>query len=321
MKYRDYAPALKYGAKIMPEDIAGMIGLPYVGDIFYVDPTAGSDTANSGTSQDDALATVAAAYAKCTSGNQDVVIIAPTGGTGRTTETAAIVWAKRFTHLIGSAAPTCYDPRAGVDFSSAVVSPCFTVSENGCIFKNLTFGTTSDINVLVSVTGSYNYFGNVHFAGPANATAYADTARRSLVLTGASENLFEDCIIGVETVASTAAGANMEQTGTCRRNTYRHCTFPVYDTAGDSYFIKADTGNCTEMSTVWEDCIFTNPLLIGSTTVMAVAMKTGLATGGIYYLINPKFYGVTAVASVLTHVMTFQAAPDTAGPGFMVVAG
>lgn len=321
MKYRDFAPAMKYGAKIMPEDIAGMIGLPYVGNIFYVDPTAGNDTTNSGTSQNNALATVAAAYAKCVSGMQDVVIVAPTGGTGRTNEAAAIVWAKRFTHLIGSAAPTAYDPRAGIEFASTVVSPCFTLSENGCIFKNITISTVQNINVLVNITGSYNYFGNVHFAGPANATAYTSTARRSLVLTGASENLFEDCIIGVETVASTVAGANLEQTGTCRRNTYRHCTFPVYDTAGTSYFIKADTGNCTEMSTVWEDCIFTNPLLIGSTTIMAVAMKTELATGGIYYLINPKFYGVTAVASVLTHVMTFQAAPDTAGPGFMVVAG
>ena len=38
MKYRDNAPALKFGAKIYPEDIAGMIGLPSVGNIWYVDP-------------------------------------------------------------------------------------------------------------------------------------------------------------------------------------------------------------------------------------------------------------------------------------------
>jgi len=45
-RYRDYAPALRYGAKITPDDIAGMLGLPYVDNIFYVDPTNGSDSAN-----------------------------------------------------------------------------------------------------------------------------------------------------------------------------------------------------------------------------------------------------------------------------------
>ncbi|MCH8163443.1 MAG: hypothetical protein IIA99_05055, partial [Proteobacteria bacterium] len=76
-KLSDYLPALKYGAKIFPEDIAGMIGLPHVGEIIYVDPSAGSDTANSGTTQDDALKTVATAFGKATSGNHDVIIIAP----------------------------------------------------------------------------------------------------------------------------------------------------------------------------------------------------------------------------------------------------
>ena len=109
--------------KVYPQHIAGMIGLPYVGNIFYVDPTAGSDTANSGTSQNDALATVFAAEDKCVSGQHDVVIIAPTGGTGRTTEASSIVWDKRFTHLIGSCAPSGVNNRAGMSFSSTATTP------------------------------------------------------------------------------------------------------------------------------------------------------------------------------------------------------
>jgi len=118
MKYRDYAPALRHGAKIMPEDLAGMIGLPYVGKVIYVDPSGGSDTSGSGNSQNDALATVAAAYDLATSGQHDVILIAPTGGTGRTAETTAITWAKRFTHLVGSSAPTPQNPRSGIGFST-----------------------------------------------------------------------------------------------------------------------------------------------------------------------------------------------------------
>ena len=53
-KASDYIPALRYGHKIMPEDLAGVIGLPYVGDVLYVDPSGGNDTANSGRRFDDA---------------------------------------------------------------------------------------------------------------------------------------------------------------------------------------------------------------------------------------------------------------------------
>ena len=131
---RDYIPSVKLGgAKWLPNDIAGMLGLPTIGNIYYVDPYAGSDTANNGSTQNTALATVAAAYALCTAGNHDVVIISATGGTGRTNEPVAIDWAKKFTHLIGSAAPVGVAPRAGLEFASTVVSPCFTVSADGIL--------------------------------------------------------------------------------------------------------------------------------------------------------------------------------------------
>src|SRR3990172_13438222 len=141
-KARNYIPALAFGHKIMPEDLAGMIGLPYVGDIFYVDATAGSDTANSGTSQDDALATIAAAYDKTTNNNNDVVIIAPTGGTGRTAETTAITWSNSRTHLVGTAAPVKQNVRAGVGFSTG---GSLVIAGSGCIFKTLTFTNSPHI--------------------------------------------------------------------------------------------------------------------------------------------------------------------------------
>src|SRR3990167_6122759 len=123
------------GLKIKPNNLAGMIGLPHVGNIYYIDANSGSDTANSGTSQDDAFATVAQYYNTAVSGNHDVGIIAPSGGTGRTSETTAITWAKRFTHLIGSAAPTAQDARAGIGFGAG---GSLVISENGCLFKTLT---------------------------------------------------------------------------------------------------------------------------------------------------------------------------------------
>jgi len=99
LKLRDYLPAMKYGAKITAQDIAGMVGLPYVGDIYYIDPTNGNDSYN-GTDPKSALKTLGAAYAKLTDNNHDVIVIVP-GGTGAgtgTVETAAITWSKNLCH-------------------------------------------------------------------------------------------------------------------------------------------------------------------------------------------------------------------------------
>jgi len=228
-KLRDYVPALKYGAKIYPEDVAGLVGLPYVGNIYYVDPSAGSDT-NSGTSQNDALATVAAAYNKCVSGQHDTVVIAPSGGTGRTSETTAITWAKRFTHLVGSAAPTAQDARAGIGFSTG---GSLVISENGCLFKTLTFTSSADIDETVSITGHYNSFLGVDFKGTSNATSADSTPWRALNINGGQENYFGGCTLGGDTFTRGAANATLEFEGAASRNVFEDCRFLMHaDTAG-----------------------------------------------------------------------------------------
>ena len=220
-KLSSYLPALKYGHKIYPEDIAGMIGLPYVGKVFYVDANAGADT-NDGRAQNRAFATVAAAYTACTSGKHDVVVIAPTGGTGRTAETTAITWAKRFTHLVGSAAPTAQDARAGISFGTG---GSLVISENGCLFKNLTFNGTTDINEPVSITGDYNSFLGVDFKGSLNATTGDDTAMRALNLDGGQENYFGGCTFGGDTIMRSAANATVEFENAASRNVFEDCKF------------------------------------------------------------------------------------------------
>src|SRR3990167_5647176 len=218
----DYIPALKFGHKIFPQDLAGMLGLPYVGDVFYVDPNSGSDTANSGKNFDDAYKTVATAYAACTSGQHDVVLIAQSGGTGRSSETASINWAKRFTHLVGSAAPTAQDVRAGVGMAASTV---FTISENGCLFKNLTFTQTADVNEPVTITGDYNSLIGVDFKGSLNATTGDDTAMRALNLDGGQENYFGGCTFGMDTIMRSAANATVEFENAASRNVFENCRF------------------------------------------------------------------------------------------------
>ena len=253
-RLRDYVPALKYGARIDVNDIAGMIGLPYIGEIFYVDPTAGSDTANSGTTQDNAFATVATAFTAATSGQHDVIIIAPTGGTGRTAETTAITWNKRFTHLIGNAAPVAENIRAGMTFGTG---GSLVISENGCIFKNLTFTSSTDIDETVSVTGNRNSFLGVNFKGTSNATSADSTPWRALNIAGGEENYFGGCTLGADTFTRGVANATLEIESTASRNVFEDCKFIAFiDTAGTPVHVLLTGGTAIDRWIEFKNCTF-----------------------------------------------------------------
>lgn len=255
-----YVPALRYGAYILPQEIlGGGLGLPYVGNIYWVDPSAGSDT-NAGDAPDQAMATVAAAFDLCTSGNHDVVIINPTGGTGRTTETTAITWNKRFTHLIGNAAPTFQDARAGMNFSgtSGTAEGSITVSENGCIFSNLTFTTTSDNNSFVTISGDYNSFNGCDFKGALNATTGADTAARALVLSGGQENVFSGCSFGSDTFDRSAANYTVEFASAASRNVFSGCRFVMATSATTPAHILFTGTSAIDRWLEFSSCLFYN---------------------------------------------------------------
>lgn|SRR3990167_1967039 len=253
-KARDYINALKQGHKIYPEDIAGLIGLPHVGDIIYVDANVGSDTANAGTSQNNALDTLAAAYDKMTSGDHDVVVIAPSGGTGRTAETTAITWAKRFAHVIGSAAPTPQNPRAGISFSTG---GSLVISENGCLFKSLTFTSSADIDETVSITGDYNAFLGCDFKGTSNATSADSTPWRALNLDGAQENYFGSCTFGADTMTRGVANSTLEFENAASRNIFEGCRFVMHaDTAGTQTHVLFTGTNAIDRWIEFKECSF-----------------------------------------------------------------
>jgi hypothetical protein len=255
-KARDFIPALKYGHKIYPEDIAGMLGLPYVGEIFYVDPSGGSDSAG-GKAHSDALKTVAAAFALATSGKHDVIVIAPTGGTGRTTETGVITWNKRFTHLVGSGASPAQDIRAGMNAPALSAGVSFLdITENGCMFANLTIAGFNDVDELVEVSGDYNSFHNVHFAGLGNATA-ADTADGScLHLTGGQENRFVGCTFGLDTVTRGEANFTVELESSASRNVFEDCRFVMHADATTPVHLKLEGASAIDRWVEFKNCSF-----------------------------------------------------------------
>lgn len=314
LKARDYTPAVKFGAKWLPQDLAGMIGLPYVGNIYYIDPNAGSDSSNSGTSQDDAFATVAKYYEVAVSGNHDVGIIAPSGGTGRTTETTAITWAKRFTHLVGSSAPTMQDTRAGISFGTG---GSLTISENGCLFKNLTFNGSTDINVPVTVSGDYNSFIGCDFKGSLNDTTGDDTAARALVLSGAQENYFGMCTFGADTFTRSAANATVEFASAASRNFFDSCDFVMAVDADSPVHVLFTGTSAIDRWLAFRDCSFYSFSANNATPVAAVMnLSAQTATGHVRLLGASVSQGATdweASASGRIYMMPYTATTTAIG--------
>lgn len=252
-KASDFIPALRYGHKIYPENLAGMLGLPHVGNVFYVDGSGGSDSA-SGKTQEDAFATVAAAHDAATANNHDVIVIAPSGGTGRTTETTAIAWDKRRVHLIGNAAPTVQDARAGINFSTG---GSLTISEQGCIFSNITLFSSADIDETVTLTGSYNNFARVDFKGTSNATSADSTPWRALAISGGQENTFDECTFGGDTYTRGSASATLELESSASRNVFNGCRFLMHnDTANTPVHVLLTGGSAIDRWVEFNRCSF-----------------------------------------------------------------
>lgn len=324
---RDYVPAVKYGNKWQVSDMQGVTGQPYIGNVWYVDAVSGLDT-NGGTSIGNAFKTLYAAHAAASTNNYDMIIIAPSGtgsGTG-TDESAYGAWtfSKSLITVVGDAAPSMISPRARVLWATAGQSTSaalLTISGNGNSFINFQLGTFVDNNILVNITGQRNYFGGVHFAGAGDSSTSGDTAARSLILTGGSENMFESCTIGVDTVARSTTNAQIELLSSATRNQFKNCLILTYASNSGHFFVKANAASSAiDRWVIFDGCGFINPIDSAATT-MTDAMAVSASLSGSIVLINTYKIGTTGWADNLTAVRALSVSSNSTynqGIGFPV---
>lgn len=202
--------------------------LPYGGNYYWVDATAGSD-GNSGGAHDP-FATLDKAYAVCTAENNDVVLF-----NGTQARTSSLVWAKNKTHLIGLCAPIRRGKRARISVTGSTgFNKLLDVTASGCYFAN--FGTfygwvdASTSLLAVSDTGGRNCYDNVEFLGFGNATVSTGssnlTGSRAFKLnTSTGETTFLNCVFGVDTTSRNATNYTVEIAGGAPRVTFENCDF------------------------------------------------------------------------------------------------
>jgi len=276
------------------------------GNWFYVDPVNGQD-GNSGRSPSRAFATLYAAHAAMTSGNNDVCVLIGNGaasGSARLSTalaatinsaatTGTLAWTKNACHLVGAGAPTRVAQRARIappsgTYTQAVFNSgnFITVSGSGCIFSNISvfngFSTGGVNQIAWTDTGNRNYYWNMNIYGMADQASADDAGSRSLKLGsgGSGEHTFVDCVIGGDTVTRSAANASIEFAGGTPRNTFQRCTFPMMTSAATALFGIAAAAAAIDRWQLFQDCNFINNMDSTSTAITG-AFTLAASAGGL----------------------------------------
>lgn len=261
------------------------------GQLFYVDGTNGDDSRD-GTSIDTACKTLEHTYSLLRTGKHDCIVIVgdpTTTGSCTVRIDASFNWNKAATHLIGQSVPVLYGQRARLapTGTTTAFTPFFTISASGCMFLNVEwfhgFNTGVASQICMVLTGSRNYFKNCQIAGMGDATSAGSAGSRTLKIgsAGSGENFFEDCVIGLDTIARNAANASVEFTGNTPRNVFRRCIFPFFCSATSVLGILGTGNACVDRNNEFRDCTFVNDLKSGGSSQMTVLLSfTTAAPGG-----------------------------------------
>jgi len=246
--------------KVEEQVLAGLPKGPN-SNIYFVDAANGDDD-NDGLRVEKPLATIEAAYAKCVSGQHDVVaLISSTSGF---TLTGALTWSKSYTHLVGLCAPVRTAQRARIfapaDGDQAVL---LTISGTGCIFKDFyIFNGSADASALgnVLVSGGRCYFENVHFAGSGHATNCVDGSYSLGLSGGDGEHLFKNCTFGLTTVAQpTGVRCVALLGGYTPRVVFEDCYFTLHASDANAMIVEDDSGGASIIEyMMFKNCFFFN---------------------------------------------------------------
>jgi hypothetical protein len=267
----------------------------------FVAPYSGSNT-NHGNRSDRPVKTLVQAQTLATADKNEVVYLISESNTAANTtdyQSAALAWAKDGVHLVGINSGSMLSQRSRIAQTptATAITGLLTVSADNCFVSNIqVFQGVDDATSLgaVLVSGQRNHFHNCHFAGIGHATQDA-ADNYSLKVTG-SENLFTDCVIGLDTIArGTGANWELELSGGATRNIFRNCLIITYAEAATHQFVYVPV-NGLDRFTLFQNCLFINMPTgdaAGTTMTEAFEVTGGGSPDGIIILDQCSLYGAT----------------------------
>lgn len=274
------------------------------GNLIFLDPANGFDGnsaqfPSTSAGNQGPVRTLANAYQKLRSGYNDVVVLIGNGGTGATARlSSAFTWAKSAAHMVGVCSDTTVGKRARIAPTSGITAFAnfFTVSGSGCLFSDLQwfqgFGTGTTAQICITVSGGRNRFQYCDIQGMGDAVSAQDAGSRNVLIQTTGENTFDNCTIGLDTIARTTTNASVEFTGGCPRNTFLHCLFPFLATNAGVLGVKTAANGASDRFQLFEDCLFVNA--VQSTGTAMTALSTLHASqGGMHVYRRSTIVGIT----------------------------
>ena len=283
----------------------------FTGKHFWVKPYSGSD-ANSGLSPQNALKTLARALALATANKNDVVhLVAESNTAANTTDyqETALDWNKDAVHLIGENCGAMIGQRSRIAQLSTVktIEDLVTISADNClianieIFQGVTSSTATSPRALV-VSGQRNRIVNCQISGNGDTGGSTDTAgARSLHVSG-SENIFQHCYIGLNTVIRATQTAEVGIADSVARTIFEDCHIDSYTSL--SSFL-AMTYSAPDRFILLKDCILSAITNITSAVAPTACLPAGGSVNGYIMLKHSSVFGyanVTAADSARTLV-------------------
>lgn len=278
---------------------------PTFGNIYFVDYNVGSDSYD-GKSTDRPFKTLSAAYAACTSNNNDFILI---NGYSAVVETAQISWSKNRIHVFGC---NGLPPGAGYGSGARIV---YTGTANSAsdianivvtgvrnTFTGIKFDngvTTATCLYCVVEAGEYTRYNNCEFYKSSLLT----TAGTAEVVMNGDSSQFYNCTFGDLVYERGASGKqrpnvlltrNIVTGKVCRDGLFSDCTFLHKAAHADATFIYGAGATAVERRLLLVRPVFWNCVL-GTADPTDCVDFSAAQTDGQVLIVNPAFIGATYV--------------------------
>lgn len=324
---RNYIPALKYGAKILPSEIADY-GIPTFGNVFWVDPTNGSDS-NDGQTAGEAFATIAAAVAAATDNNNDVIMLSAYAAHA---QTSMLTITKNRLHFVGAGmrdGSYGMGARTRITMGDSTVSADIAVIKNtgvGNTFNGIKFDSSSTVAAslyTVAEGGEYTIYNGCEFY---KSTDLDETAAAEVLNNGDSVQWL-NCVFGSTNniVADNKIRPNMLLTRetitgkVCRDNIIDNCVFLVKAAGTEAVRIYGANATDVERMLLVKNSTFVSNTLGAATPAHAVGFGAA-QTQGVVLLQDCASVDHTVMAQAAVGIYVAGAVPTFATTGVAVAS-
>ncbi len=294
------------------------------GQYYFVDPDGGSN-GDTGKSIAKAVADIEQAYSLCEDAVGDGIVLISRGNSGSTTTSylsASIDWTKSSITVVGMCAPTRFSNRSRISTAETSLPYLIDVQGHNNIFVNISLynGGSNALAVgCLKVTGSRNYFGNVHAMGGAGKTPAAND--RSLELVG-EENHFESCTFGTDTFDGgnkALAPIYLNGSGSDGARNYFHRCMTLSQAASGTAQAAVRIGGAgagITRNVIFEKCIF-QVYKAGLTPAAQASAVTAVAwpNNGNIIMMDCAFFGFAKVQAVDNEVVYTTSTASSANGG------